>query len=223
MTNRSPHGIIWRRLGCQEYQSTWQAMHRFTERRGPNTPDEIWTLQHPPVFTLGQAGKPEHILDPGDIPIIHSDRGGQVTYHGPGQIVAYLLFDLRRGGIGVKTLVQRLEQAVIDLLSDYTIRAELKAGAPGVYVSGRKIASLGLRVRHGCSFHGLSLNCNLELEPFRRINPCGHSGMEVTRMADLTPVSSLEEVEQALVQSIAEWLGGEVEMVKKSGPGVMAQ
>ena len=185
-------------------------MQRFTARRCPDTADEIWTLQHLPVFTLGQAGRPEHILDPGDIPVIHSDRGGQVTYHGPGQIIVYLLFDLRRAGIGVKTLVQRLEQSVIDLLSDCAIRAEPMEGAPGVYVGGRKIASLGLRVRHGCSFHGLSLNCDLELEPFRRINPCGHPGLEVTRMADLTPVSSLEEVERALVQRIAERLGGEV-------------
>lgn len=211
MTSHPLHKIVWRSLGHQEYRCAWQAMQRFTERRDLNTPDEIWTLQHPPVFTLGQAGRPEHILDPGDIPIIHSDRGGQVTYHGPGQIVAYLLFDLRRTGIGVKALVRRLEQAVIDLLSDYAIQAEPMAGSPGVYVSGRKIASLGLRVRRGCSFHGLSLNCDLELEPFRRINPCGHPGLEVTRMADLTVVSSLEEVERLLVQNIAERLGGTVE------------
>jgi lipoyl(octanoyl) transferase len=216
-TSRPPRRIIWCRLGLQEYRPAWQAMQRFTERRGPDTPDEIRTLQHPPVFTLGQAGRHEHILDSGDIPVIRSDRGGQVTYHGPGQIIAYLLFDLRRAGIGVKTLVRRLEQAVIDLLSDYAIRAEPMAGAPGVYVGGRKIASLGLRVRRGCSFHGLSLNCDLELEPFRRINPCGHPGLEVTRMADLTPISSLEEVERALVQRIAERLGGEVEVAKKPG------
>lgn len=218
MTSRLPHRIIWHRLGLQEYRPAWQAMQRFTERRGLDTADEIRTLQHPPVFTLGQAGRPEHVLDPGDIPVIRSDRGGQVTYHGPGQIVAYLLFDLRRAGIGVKTLVQRLEQAVIDLLSDYAIRAELMEGAPGVYVGGRKIASLGLRVRRGCSFHGLSLNCDLELEPFRRINPCGHPGLEVTRMADLTPISSLEEVERALVQRIAERLGSTVEQASGTPP-----
>lgn len=193
-------------------------MQRFTEQRDLDTPDEIWTLQHPPVFTLGQAGRPEHILDPGDIPVVHSDRGGQVTYHGPGQIIAYLLLDLRRTGIGIKTLVQRLEQAVIDLLSDYAIQAKLMAGAPGVYVDGKKIASLGLRVRRGCSFHGLSLNYDLELEPFRRINPCGYPGLEVTRMADLAHVSSLEEVERSLVQHIAERLGGTVEQASGTLP-----
>lgn len=198
-------------------------MRHFTERRGPDTLDEVWTLQHPSLFTLGQAGRPEHILDPGAIPVIHSDRGGQVTYHGPGQIIAYVLFDLRRTGIGVKTLVQRLEQALIDLLRDYAIRAEPMAGAPGVYVDGRKIASLGLRVRRGCSFHGLSLNCDLELEPFRRINPCGHPGLEVTRMADLTAVASLGEVERTLVRRIAEQLGGEVEVAATEGWGAIAQ
>jgi lipoyl(octanoyl) transferase len=216
-TSRPPRRIVWRRLGLQEYRPAWEAMQRFTDGRGRDTPDEIWTLQHPPLFTLGQAGRPGHILDPGDIPVIRSDRGGQVTYHGPGQIVAYVLLDLRRAGIGIKRLVQRLEQSVIDLLSDYAIPAEPMAGAPGVYVDGRKIASLGLRVRRGCSFHGLSLNCDLELEPFRRIDPCGHPGLEVTRIVDLAPVLSLEKVERALVQRIAERLGAEVEVAKKPG------
>ncbi len=217
MTNH-PRRIVWHRLGRQEYRSAWQAMQRFTEQRDLDTPDEIWTLQHPPVFTLGQAGRPEHILDPGDIPVVHSDRGGQVTYHGPGQIVAYLLLDLRRTGLGIKTLVRHLEQAVIALLSDYAIQAKLMAGAPGVYVDGRKIASLGLRVRRGCSFHGLSLNCDLELEPFRRINPCGYPGLEVTRMADLAHITSLEDVERSLVQHIAERLGGTVEQASSTQP-----
>jgi len=185
--------------------------------RGSDSPDEIWTLQHPPVFTLGQAGRPEHILDPGEIPVVKSDRGGQVTYHGPGQIILYLLFDLRRAGIGVKALVQHLEYAVIELLGQYGIEAGLQEGAPGVYVEGRKIAALGLRVRHGCSFHGLSLNFDLDLEPFGRINPCGYPGLEVTRIADLAPAATLEEVEGNLVQQMVERLGGELEAAKEPG------
>jgi len=193
----------------REYQPTWQAMQDFTRERGPDTPDEIWTLQHTPVFTLGQAGRAEHVLAPGDIPIVNSDRGGQVTYHGPGQLIAYVLFDLRRANIGVKGLVQRLEQAVIDLLREHAVNGELKSCAPGVYVAGSKIAALGLRVRRGCSYHGISLNCGLELEPFRRIDPCGYPGLEVTRLADLVPGLELEEVEASLARCIAERLDGE--------------
>lgn len=200
--------ILWRCLGLQEYQPVWRAMRRITDERSPVTPDEIWTLQHPPVFTLGQAGKPEHLLNPGDIPVVASDRGGQVTYHGPGQIVAYVLYDLRRGGIGVKTLVRKLEQSVIDLLAELNIQAQAKPGAPGVYVAERKIASLGLRVRRGCSYHGLSLNCDMALEPFSRINPCGYPGLEVTRVADETDMPALPALERALVVNIAERLGG---------------
>ncbi len=199
--------LHWRRLGLHEYQPAWQAMRDFTDGRGTDTPDEIWTLQHPPVFTLGQAGRPEHLLNPGDIPVVKSDRGGQVTYHGPGQIIAYLLYDLKRGGIGIKTLVQRLEQAVIALLAGLEIEAELKPGAPGVYVDGHKIASLGLRVRHGCSYHGIALNADMDLEPFGRINPCGYPGLEVTQVADLQPGIGLERIENGLVGAIAGKLG----------------
>jgi len=177
--------LLWRRLGRRDYMPTWEAMRHFTDRRGPATADELWTLEHPPVFTLGQAGRWEHVLDPGAIPVLRSDRGGQVTYHGPGQVIVYLLYDLRRGGIGIRPLVQHLEQAVIGLLADYGIVAGLRPGAPGVYVGGCKIASLGLRVRHGCSLHGLSLNCAMDLEPFRRIHPCGYPGLEVTQVAEL--------------------------------------
>jgi len=200
------HPLIWRRLGLRTYSATWQAMREFSERRDDATDDEIWTLQHPPVFTLGQAGKPEHLLAPGDIPVVRTDRGGQVTYHGPGQIVAYLLYDLRRGGIGVKSLVNRLEQAVIDLLETYGVSAATREGAPGVYVEGRKIASLGLRVRRGCSYHGVSLNLDNDLEPFRRINPCGFPNLEVTRLSDQVGEPSAERVEAQLASRIARQL-----------------
>lgn len=163
---------------------TWHAMQAFTAARDAETPDEIWLLQHPPVFTLGQAGKREHILADLDIPVIAIDRGGQVTYHGPGQVVAYVMLDLRRRGYGVKELVRRLEQAVIDLLADLGIAAERLAGAPGVYAGGAKIAALGLRVRNGCSYHGLSLNVAMDLAPFSAINPCGYPGLAVTQTRD---------------------------------------
>ena len=172
-------------LGLQSYTDVWQAMRDHTDQRGLASRDQLWLLQHPPVFTLGQAGKPEHLLSPGDIPIIQCDRGGQVTYHGPGQLIAYLLLDLRRAGLGIRALVSLLEQAVISLLAEYGIRATARADAPGVYVADRKLASLGLRVRHGCSFHGLSLNVDMDLEPFARINPCGYPGLQVTQLADL--------------------------------------
>jgi lipoyl(octanoyl) transferase len=184
--------LLVRRLGLREYEPTWRAMREFTDRRGPDTCDELWLLEHPPVFTLGQAASPAHLLNPGDIPVIRVDRGGQVTYHGPGQLVAYLLLDLRRSGLGVKGLVRLLEQAVIDLLAGYGIASEPRADAPGVYVGGAKIASLGLRVRRGCSFHGLSLNVDSDLEPFSRINPCGYPGLAVTRLADL--VGSVDSI-----------------------------
>ena len=207
------HGILWRSLGFQDYEQVWQAMRSFTDRRTAISPDEIWTLQHPAVFTLGQAGKLEHLLNPGDIPVVASDRGGQVTYHGPGQIIAYVLYDLRRAGIGVKTLVRRLEQSVIDLLAELNIAAQPKPDAPGVYVAGRKIASLGLRVRHGRSYHGLSLNYDMQLEPFSRINPCGYPGLEVTRIIDETDVTDLPDIEHALVTRITERLGGQGQAV----------
>jgi lipoyl(octanoyl) transferase len=174
-----------RHLGQVDYARAWHEMQSFTASRSPDTPDEVWFLQHAPVFTLGRNGKQEHVHDTGDIQVIKVDRGGQVTYHGPGQLVVYTLLDLRRRQLGVQSLVNRLEQAVIDLLSGHAIHAERRSGAPGVYVDGCKIAALGLRVRRGCSFHGLSLNVNMDLSPFTRINPCGYHGLQVTQLADL--------------------------------------
>jgi len=195
------------RLGLRDYDQTWHAMRRFTDERGADTADALWLVEHPPVFTLGQAGRSEHVLNPGDIPVLQSDRGGQVTYHGPGQIVAYLLLDLRRAGIGVKRLVNLLEQAVIDLLAEHGIAAAARPDAPGVYVAGAKIASIGLRVRHGCSYHGIALNVDLDLEPFQRINPCGYSGLQVTRLIDLAPGVVLDQVADQLADAIAGRLG----------------
>lgn len=174
-----------RRLGSVPYEPTWRAMQQFTENRDENTADEIWLLQHPPVFTLGLAGKPEHILDAADIPVVQVDRGGQVTYHGPGQLVMYPLLDLRRHGLGVRRLVTLLEQSAIALAGDFGIKAIARADAPGVYVDGRKLAAVGLRVRRGCSYHGLSLNVAMDLSPFRRINPCGYAGLQTTQLQDL--------------------------------------
>lgn len=173
-------------LGKQAYEPCWQAMREYTEQRDAHSPDQIWVLEHPPVYTQGQAGKAEHILNPGNIPVMQVDRGGQVTYHGPGQLVVYLLLDIKRLGLGVRVLVTAIEQAIIDLLGDYNIHAQARADAPGVYVAGAKIASLGLRVRKGCCFHGLALNIDTELAPFHGINPCGYAGMAVSRMCDLT-------------------------------------
>ncbi len=197
-----------RELGLLEYQPAWQAMQRFTNERGPATGDEIWLLQHPPVFTQGQAGKPEHLLLPGDIPVVQADRGGQVTYHGPGQLVCYLLLDVRRLGIGVRELVSRIEQSLIDLLASYDVQANSKPDAPGVYVDGAKIASLGLRIRNGRSFHGLALNVDMDLEPFGRINPCGYAGMSMTQLADLVagPVA-FSEVSARLREQLVKHLG----------------
>jgi len=176
---------IVRHLGRVDYEPTWRAMQSFTAERGPDTPDELWLLEHPPVFTLGQAGKREHILTDLGIPVIAIDRGGQVTYHGPGQVVVYVLLDLRRRGYGVKQLVLRLEQAVIDLLAGFGVVAERRAGAPGVYVNEAKIAALGLRIKNGCSYHGLVLNVAMDLTPFSAINPCGYEGLAVTQTSDL--------------------------------------
>ena len=174
-----------RHLGLQDYEPVWQTMQKFTEERDKNTEDEIWLVQHPSVFTLGKAGKQEHLLNTGDIPVIKVDRGGQVTYHAPGQLVVYILLDLNRLNIGVRQLVTNLEQAIIDTLSEYGITAESRRDAPGVYVDGRKIAALGLRVRRGYCFHGLALNVEMDLEPFARINPCGYKGLEITQITDL--------------------------------------
>ncbi len=181
-----PQVLGIRELGLADYESTWLAMQRFTDMRKerPDTQDEVWLVQHPPVFTQGQAGKAEHLLLPGDIPVVKSDRGGQVTYHGPGQLVAYLLLDVRRLGFGVRELVSRMERCLIELLASYGVTAAAKPDAPGVYVDGAKIASLGLRIRNGCSFHGLALNVDMDLEPFRRINPCGYAGLAMTQLRD---------------------------------------
>ncbi len=192
-----------RDLGRTRYQPVLDRMKAFTERRDDGTADEIWFTEHEPVFTQGQAGRAEHVLAPGDIPVVQSDRGGQVTYHGPGQIVGYLMFDLRRMGIGVRELVRGIEQAVIGTLTSYGVAAAPLAGAPGVYVAGAKIASLGLRVRRGCSYHGLALNVDMDLEPFSRINPCGLMGMAVTQLADLSDVGSLDQVRERLLDSLA--------------------
>lgn len=194
--------LIARHLGLAEYLPTWRAMQDFTAARGPKTPDELWLLQHPPVYTLGLAGKPEHLLRPSDIPLVKTDRGGQITYHGPGQVVAYLLLDLRRRGIGVKELVQRLEQAVIDLLGEHGVAAERRDKAPGVYVGGAKIAALGLRVRNGCCYHGLALNVDMDLSPFRAINPCGYEGLEVTRTRDLGLATNPEALAAELARAL---------------------
>ena len=166
------------------YDEAWQYMRAYTDRRTPEDPDEFWFLEHPSVFTLGQAGRREHLLLPGDIPVVQTDRGGQVTWHGPGQCVVYLMLDLRRMGLGVRELVDRIEAAVVGVLSDYGIEGRPRREAPGVYVDGAKIASLGLRVRRGCSYHGLALNVDADLEPFGRINPCGYADLAVTRLVD---------------------------------------
>ncbi len=183
-----------RQLGVRDYAPVWQAMQQFTDERDKNTEDEIWLLQHSAVFTLGKAGKAEHLLNPADIPVVKVDRGGQVTFHGPGQLVAYMLLDVNRLGIGVRELVTRLENSIIDTLCDYGIVAQSRKEAPGVYVAERKIAALGLRLRRGCCFHGLALNVDMDLEPFARINPCGYAGLEITQMADLIAADSIAEL-----------------------------
>ena len=194
-----PRGLTVRYLGRRDYQPVWQAMKEFTDRRNTATADELWVVEHNPVFTLGQAGERKHLLDPGDIPVIPVDRGGQVTYHGPGQLVIYLLVDVRRKHLGPRMMVAALEQAVIDLLDGFGISARNDPGAPGVYVNGAKIASLGLRFRRMCSYHGLSLNVAMNLEPFRRINPCGYPGLEVIDMASLLGPIDRENVCQRLL------------------------
>ena len=196
-----------RELGRQPYEPVWRAMQRFTDVRNESTDDEIWMVEHDPVFTLGQAGKPEHVLAAGDIPVIHVDRGGQVTYHGPGQIVAYPLLNLKRLKIGVRDYVHRIEQALIDTMADWNIEAERRDGAPGVYVAGAKVAALGIRVRRGCTFHGLAFNISMDLEPFHRINPCGYQGLEVTTLQDLGGPSSMDAVKPALLAHMARQFG----------------
>jgi lipoyl(octanoyl) transferase len=200
--------LVVRHLGLVDYQPTLEAMRRLTTERDGQTPDEIWLLQHPKVFTQGQAGKAEHLLAPGDIPVVQVERGGQVTYHGPGQLVAYLMLDLRRLDLGVRELVTAMEQSLVDLLAGYGIEAAPKADAPGVYVAGDKIASLGLRVSRGCSFHGLALNVDMDMTPFLRINPCGYAGLKMVQMRDLLPVPpAFDEVAQRLEQALRQRLG----------------
>ena len=199
--------IVRRYADLLAYEPTWRAMQAFTDSRDESTPDEVWVLQHEPVFTLGQAGKWEHVLMPGHIPVVPVDRGGQVTYHGPGQIVAYPLIDIRRAKIGVRDFVNRIEQSIIDTLDTWNIVAVRKEGAPGVYVDGAKVAALGLRVRRGCTFHGLAFNVNMDLEPFHRINPCGYQGLQVTQVMDMGGPSSITEVEDVLIKNLARQLG----------------
>ncbi|SJZ74301.1 lipoyl(octanoyl) transferase [Oceanospirillum multiglobuliferum] len=200
-----------RHLGQVSYESTWQAMQQYTNERGPNDPDQIWLLQHPSVFTQGQAGKAEHLIAPGDIPVVKVDRGGQVTYHGPGQLVAYLLLDVKRLGSGVRQLVTLMEEAVVDALKKAGVEAYAKADAPGVYVQigqeEAKIASLGLRIRRGCSFHGLAFNLDMDLSPFLRINPCGYQGLRMTQLAELAPQVTPEQATQWVLDYLVAGLG----------------
>ncbi|OWJ93814.1 octanoyltransferase [Pseudomonas sp. A46] len=200
--------LIVRHLGLVDYLPTFEAMRRLTAERDERTADEIWLLQHPQVFTQGQAGKAEHLLAPGDIPVIQVDRGGQVTYHGPGQLVVYLMLDLRRLGLGVRDLVTAMEQSLVDVLATYGIEAAPKADAPGVYVQGDKIASLGLRVSRGCSFHGLALNVDMDMSPFWRINPCGYAGLKMVQLKDLlVEPAPLDEVAERLERALRARLG----------------
>lgn len=195
-----------RRLGALAYEEVLESMRAFTAARTAATPDELWLLEHPPVYTLGQAGRPEHLLRANGIAVVRADRGGQVTYHGPGQLMAYVLLDLRRRGLTVKRLVWTLEQAVIDLLAAHSVAGERRAGAPGVYVGGAKVAALGLRVRAGCAYHGLALNVDMDLAPFRDINPCGYEGLAVTQLADLGVRLSVAEAGDALAVALGERL-----------------
>ncbi|CAG9297280.1 lipoyl(octanoyl) transferase LipB [Celerinatantimonas diazotrophica] len=195
------------RWGLVDYQPMYQRMHEFTEQRDETTQDQIWLVEHPPIFTQGQAGKPEHLLNPGQIPVFQADRGGQVTYHGPGQMIAYLMLDLRRRKLGVRALVSIMEQAVVNTLAQYHIAAYPKADAPGVYVNDAKIASLGLRVRRGCSFHGLALNVNMDLNPFHQINPCGYAGLEMTQTSDLGGPTTVTQASETFLPILVGLLG----------------
>ena len=207
MDDLTPLPCRVRELGRQPYEPVWRAMQRFTDVRDESTTDELWVVEHDPVFTLGQAGKPEHVLAAGDIPVIHVDRGGQVTYHGPGQIVVYPLLDLKRRKVGVREYVHRIEQALIDTLGEWNIQAERRDGAPGVYVADAKVAALGIRVRRGCTFHGLAFNIGMDLEPFHRINPCGYQGLQITSMGDLGGPSGMEAVKPVLLAQLARQFG----------------
>ncbi|KZN42637.1 lipoyl(octanoyl) transferase LipB [Pseudoalteromonas luteoviolacea] len=205
----SNHSVIIRQLGRQSYEPIWQKMQAFTDQRDESDADEIWLVEHEPVFTQGQAGKSEHVLAPGDIPVVKVDRGGQVTYHGPGQQMMYVLFNLRRLKIGVRELVTWLEETIIDALQEYNIKAYAKPDAPGVYVDDCKVASLGLRVRRGCSFHGLALNVNMDLSPFLRINPCGYAGMQMVQTSEINGPASLDQAGQGLIKHMLKRLNAE--------------
>lgn len=200
------HPLVIRQLGILDYEKVWHAMQNFTDNRDDNTVDELWLVEHPPVFTQGQAGKDEHILMPGDIPVVKVDRGGQVTYHGPGQQVIYFLINLRRRKMGVRQLVTLIEDGIVNMLHKYDINAAAKADAPGVYVNDKKIASLGLRVRKGCSFHGLAINVNMDLNPFLRINPCGYAGLEMIQTTDISGPDSVEETGKSLTTELVKLL-----------------
>jgi lipoyl(octanoyl) transferase len=199
--------LIVRQLGHQGYLPIWQAMQNFTNNRDADTADEIWLVEHQAVFTQGQAGKEEHVLMPGDIPVVKVDRGGQVTYHGPGQQMMYVLLNLKRNNLGVRTLVTALEECVVNTLQEYTIDAYPKADAPGVYVDGKKVCSIGLRIRKGCSFHGLALNVNMDLSPFQRINPCGYAGLEMVDCAQLDGPDTVAEAGTKLTKHLSALLG----------------
>ncbi len=194
-------------LGRVEFEPTWRRMQQFTQERGADTPDEVWLLEHPPIFTLGMNAAPEHLLAPGDIPVLQIDRGGQVTYHGPGQLVIYPLVDVRRLGLGVRQLVMALENAVIELMADWQIQAHARRDAPGVYVGERKLASVGLRIRRGSSYHGMAFNVAMDLEPFTRINPCGYQGLEVTDLRSLGLPLTVEQTAEALTGRLLKTLG----------------
>ncbi len=196
-----------RHLGRQDYETVWHAMQHYTDNRDAESQDELWIVEHNPVFTQGQAGKSEHILNPGDIPVIQVDRGGQVTYHGPGQLVVYPLLDIKRLKVGVRQLVTDIEQSIIQMLGEYQIEAYAKADAPGVYVDERKVASLGLRIRKGCSFHGLALNVDMDMSPFQRINPCGYAGMEMIQCKMINGPQTVKEAGDQLVDKFSQILG----------------
>ncbi|MCG9786010.1 lipoyl(octanoyl) transferase LipB [Vibrio barjaei] len=194
--------LVVKKLGRKDYEPVWKAMHEFTDNRTEHTRDEVWLVEHNPVFTQGQAGKAEHLLNTGDIPVVQSDRGGQVTYHGPGQLVAYFLINLRRKKLGVRELVTHIEDLVIQTLKEYNIESAARPDAPGVYVDNKKVCSLGLRIRKGCSFHGLALNVNMDLTPFLRINPCGYAGMEMVQVSQLGGPQQVSVVEDQLIKAL---------------------
>ena len=214
----SSNELVIRHINTGHYEQIWQAMQSFTDTRDESVTDELWVVEHDPVFTQGQAGKDEHLLNPGDIPVVKVDRGGQVTYHGPGQLVVYLMLNLRRRKIGVRELVTQIEQAIVDLLAPYGITAYPKSDAPGVYVDDKKIASLGLRVRKGCSFHGLALNIEMDMAPFLRINPCGYAGLEMVQTSQLGGPKTVDEAAEKLTQILAKRLGSDHIAVKHGLP-----